>query len=115
MFWGYAVYSSRKQSFPDLFQATSDSVGLDFSPATYTILTPRGGDAGSSYWNIWSTIATMAGLMIAPGVIDADCTGEIKMLTSLPTHISVIPPGQRIAQLLLIPLVMSKNKVRTNV
>jgi dUTPase len=59
--------------------------------------------------------ATMAGLMIAPGVIDADYTGEIKIMTSSPTHISVIQPGQKIAQLLLIPLVMTKNKVKTNI
>ena len=54
----------------------------------------------------------MAGLMIASGVIDADYTEEIKIMTSSPTHISVIQPGQKIAQLLLIPLVMTKNKFK---
>lgn len=42
--------------------------------------------------------------MIAVGVIDADYTGEIKIMTSSPTHISVIQPEQRRAQLLLILL-----------
>lgn len=36
-------------------------------------------------------------------------------MTSSPTHISVIQPGQRIAQLLLILLVMTKNIAKTNV
>jgi len=59
--------------------------------------------------------ATVAGLMIAPGVIDADYTGEIKIMTSVPTHSSVIQPGQRIAQSLPRLLVMSTNKVKTKV
>ena len=59
--------------------------------------------------------ATMAGLMTALEVVDADYTGEINIITSLRTCISVIQPGQRIAQLLLIPLVMTKNKVKSNV
>ena len=52
--------------------------------------------------------ATTAGLMTAPGFIDADYTREIKIMISSPTHISVIQPGQRIAQLILVPLVMTK-------
>lgn len=54
--------------------------------------------------------ATTAGLMIAPGFIDADYTREIKIMISSPTHISVIQPGQRIAQLILAPLVMTKKE-----
>lgn len=42
--------------------------------------------------------------MTASGAVDADYTGEIKIMTSLPTRISVIQPGQRSAQLLLILL-----------
>lgn len=36
-------------------------------------------------------------------------------MTSVPTYISVIQPRERIAQLLLMPLVMTKNKVKVNV
>jgi dUTPase len=56
--------------------------------------------------------ATTAGLMIAPGFIDADYTREIKIMISSPTHISVIQPGQRIAQLILVPLVMTKKEIK---
>lgn len=45
---------------------------------------------------------TLRGLQVLPGVIDADCQGEIKVMmkskTLLPLH-----PGRRIAQLLLLP------------
>ena len=55
---------------------------------------------------------TMVGLMTVSGVIDAGYTRTIKIITSSPTHISVIQPRQRIGQLLLIPLVMTKNKFK---
>lgn len=42
--------------------------------------------------------------MIGPGIVDTDYPGEIKTMIFSPTHISVIQPGQRIAQLLFIPL-----------
>lgn len=126
MLWGHAVHSSAKQSFRDLFRATPGSAGLDLSSSAYTVLTPEMGVQalptgiygpllpGTAGLLLGRSSATMAGLMIAPGVIDGDYTGEIKIMTSSPTHISVIQPGQRIAQLLLIPLVMTESKVKTN-
>lgn len=47
--------------------------------------------------------STIKGLFIAPGVIDEDYTGEIKIMTHSPSTISVIQSGQRIAQLILLP------------
>lgn len=46
---------------------------------------------------------TMKGILVAPGVIDADYTGEIKVMTHSPNCISIIQNGQHIAQLLLLP------------
>lgn len=41
---------------------------------------------------------------MAPGVIDQDSTGEIKVMTHSPNSITVIHSGQQIAQLILLPL-----------
>lgn len=46
----------------------------------------------------------MKGLSISPGVIDADYTGEIKIMACAPLNIISIPIDQRIAQLILLPL-----------
>ncbi|NXS28618.1 POK9 protein, partial [Pomatostomus ruficeps] len=43
---------------------------------------------------------TLAGLFVLPGVIDADYTGEIKIMAWTPTLPCTIPQGARIAQLL---------------
>lgn len=50
---------------------------------------------------------TMKGILVAPGAVDMDYTGEIKIMTHSPGGISVINKGQRIGQLLLIPYVKS--------
>lgn len=47
--------------------------------------------------------STLRGLIVHPGVIDPDFTGEVKILVSSPKGISVINPGDRIAQLLILP------------
>lgn len=47
--------------------------------------------------------STIKGLHVAPGVIDGDFSGEIKIMAHSPATISVVQAGQRIAQLLLIP------------
>ena len=46
--------------------------------------------------------------MISPGVIDPDYEGEIKIIASSPKDILVISPGDRIAQLLIIPSLHDK-------
>lgn len=46
---------------------------------------------------------TLRGLVIHPGVIDPDFSGEVKILVSSPRGITIINPGDRIAQLLILP------------
>lgn len=47
----------------------------------------------------------LRGIQIHPGVVDADYQGEIKIMTSVTQGVAVIPQGDRIAQLVLVPLV----------
>ena len=46
---------------------------------------------------------SLQGILVVPGVVDSDYTGEIKVLISPPTKTMQINKGQRIAQLLLLP------------
>ena len=45
----------------------------------------------------------MQGLIVHPGVIDSDYTGQVKIMVSSPRAIVAISPRDRIAQLLLLP------------
>lgn len=60
--------------------------------------------------------ATLRGLIVHPGVIDQDYEGQIKIMCSSPRGISSIAPGDRIAQLLVLPSLHSSfpsnNRVR---
>lgn len=47
--------------------------------------------------------ATMKSISVSPGIVDENFTGEIKIMTSSPSGISVIQNSQRIAQLILLP------------
>lgn len=49
--------------------------------------------------------ATQWGLKILTGVVDADYQGEIKIVVEATQGLVILPPGERIAQLLLLPLV----------
>lgn len=51
----------------------------------------------------------LKGIHILPGVIDADYKGEIKILTTVEWEVLVIPQGDRIAQLVLLPQVLTNN------
>lgn len=55
---------------------------------------------------------TMKGLQTYPGVIDNDCTGEIKVTAKAVDSIITIPQGERIAQLILLPLMNTDNKIQ---
>ena len=61
---------------------------------------------------------TMQGLVIHPGVIDSDFTGTVKIMASSPRGVFAVSPGDRIAQLLILPschgLFPSHNKQREN-
>ena len=50
----------------------------------------------------------MRGLFILPGVIDSDYTGTIKVMCHAPFGIISIAPGDRIAQLLVLPSLHDK-------
>ncbi len=69
-------------------------------PNTFGLILGRGSSA-------------LAGLQIIPGVIDNDYSGQITLLASALQGPISIPKGQRIAQLVLLPL-NSLNKSHTN-
>ena len=46
---------------------------------------------------------TRAGLIVHPGVIDPDFEGIVKVMVSSPRGITAINPGDRIAQILMLP------------
>ena len=45
----------------------------------------------------------LSGLLVHPGVIDADYKGTVKILVSSPRGITAISPGDKIAQILVLP------------
>lgn len=45
----------------------------------------------------------LQGIQVIPGVVDADYSGEIYVMIGSPTKTVVIHPGQRIAQLIIMP------------
>ena len=51
----------------------------------------------------------LRGIQIHPGVVDADYQGEIKVMTLVTQGVTVIPQGDCIAQLVLVPLVNTPN------
>ena len=53
----------------------------------------------------------MRGIQIHAGVVDADYQGEIKIMTSVTQGVTVIPQGDRIAQLDLALLDNTSNPV----
>ena len=52
----------------------------------------------------------LKGIQIHPGIVDADYQEEIKVMTSVQQEVVVIPQGERIAQLVLIPNKVTNNK-----
>lgn len=46
---------------------------------------------------------TLKGLIVHPGVIDSDFQGQVKIMLSSPKGITVITPGNKIAQMLILP------------
>ena len=56
---------------------------------------------------------TMKGLQVFPGIVDSDYIGEIKIMAKAIDNIIIIPQGDRIAQLLLLPLLKTANKVQS--
>ncbi|XP_021005985.1 uncharacterized protein LOC110284566 [Mus caroli] len=99
-------------------RATRGSAGLDLSSATRLILTPCMGiqlvdtdfkgplPADTVGFILGRSSVTMQELIIHPGVIDPDFTGQIKIMVSSPRGIIAISSGDRIAQLLLLSTVI---------
>lgn len=103
------------RSVTELFRATSGSAGLDLNSSTYAVLTPEMGiqalptgvwgplPSGTLGLLLGRNSTTMQGIIVHPGIINADYTGEIKIMTGSPSKISAIQAGQRIAQLIILP------------
>ncbi|XP_012886183.1 PREDICTED: LOW QUALITY PROTEIN: endogenous retrovirus group K member 9 Pol protein-like [Dipodomys ordii] len=113
----------QQQTVSSLLRATPGSAGLDLCSSTYTVLTPEMGvqalptgivgplPKGSVGLLLGRSSSALRGLHITPGVIDQDYTGEIKIMASAPTGVISISAGQRIAQLVLVPLISVGNSV----
>lgn len=122
MYWGTANSKQSRKSIQDLFRATPGSAGLDLSSSAYTVLTPEMGmqalptgvhgplPKGTMGLLLGRSSTTMKGLLVSPGVIDNDYEGEIKIMAHSQKGITVIEKGQRIAQLVLIPMANIGNK-----
>lgn len=106
MLWGT---QSRVTTKPDrlgienLYRITPGSAGLDLCAAAHTVLTPDMGmqaiptgvfgplPKGTVGLIIGRSSWTMKGLSISPGVIDADYTGEIKIMACAPLTLLAYP------------------------
>lgn len=114
-----------KQSVLDLARATPGSAGLDLCATSYTVLTPEMGPQAlpTGVFGLLPTETvglllersswTMKGVQVFPGVIDSDYTGEIKIMVSAPAQMVTIQQGDRVAQLVLVPLVQKGKAMRT--
>ena len=99
------------------------SAGLDLPASRHVIITPEDeihivptGVFGPLPKNTMGLVlgrssALKAGLQVIPGVIDSDYTGEIKIMIHPGTRTIQVFPGQRIAQLLLLPYVTMQSQV----
>nr|2D4N_A Chain A, DU [Mason-Pfizer monkey virus]3TPN_A Chain A, DEOXYURIDINE 5'-TRIPHOSPHATE NUCLEOTIDO HYDROLASE [Mason-Pfizer monkey virus]3TPW_A Chain A, DEOXYURIDINE 5'-TRIPHOSPHATE NUCLEOTIDO HYDROLASE [Mason-Pfizer monkey virus]3TPY_A Chain A, DEOXYURIDINE 5'-TRIPHOSPHATE NUCLEOTIDO HYDROLASE [Mason-Pfizer monkey virus]3TQ3_A Chain A, DEOXYURIDINE 5'-TRIPHOSPHATE NUCLEOTIDO HYDROLASE [Mason-Pfizer monkey virus]3TQ4_A Chain A, DEOXYURIDINE 5'-TRIPHOSPHATE NUCLEOTIDO HYDROLASE [Mason-Pfizer monk len=123
--WGSQLCSSQqKQPISKLTRATPGSAGLDLCSTSHTVLTPEMGPQALSTGiygplppNTFGLILgrssiTMKGLQVYPGVIDNDYTGEIKIMAKAVNNIVTVSQGNRIAQLILLPLIETDNKVQ---
>ncbi|XP_012368771.1 uncharacterized protein LOC105741326 [Octodon degus] len=96
-------------------RATSGSAGLDFHATARLVLTPWMGiqlvetdfqgplAQGTVGLLIGRSSSTLKGLRVHPGVIDPDYEGIIKVMAEAPKGIVTISPGDRIAQLVILP------------
>lgn len=109
-------------SVADLKRGTPGSAGLDLCSTARAVLTsdmgvqalPTGvyGPLPSGSWGLLlgRSSVTLRGIHIFPGVIDNDFQGEIKVMAACSRGVLVIPQGERIAQLILLPLPKCDNE-----
>ena len=98
----------------DLRSATSGSAAADLPLAENVLLSPGGGiyklktnvfrplPKGTFGLILGRSSAALRGLTIIPGVIDSDYVGEILIMVSTSTTLSLLA-GEHIAQILLLP------------
>ncbi|XP_076797844.1 deoxyuridine 5'-triphosphate nucleotidohydrolase-like [Arvicanthis niloticus] len=96
-------------------RAARGSAGLDLCATTRLVLTPQMGlqlvhsdfkgrlPEGTVGLLIGRRSTTKQGVIVHPGVIDSGYTGIVKIMVSSPRGIAAISPGDRIAQLLVLP------------
>ena len=107
----------KRKTVAELFRTTAGSTGLDLSSSTYTVLTPKMGmqalpteifgplPKNTMGLLLGKNSTTIKDLLVAPGVIDSDYMGKIKIMAHSPQGITVIQSGQRVAQLVLLPTI----------
>lgn len=96
-------------------RATPGSAGLDLRATSRIVLTPQMGvqPIPSDFHGplppntvgllLGRSSTTLEGLVVHPGVIDQDYEGQLKIMCSSPRGLFSISPGDRIAQLLVLP------------
>lgn len=96
-------------------RATKGSAGVDLCSTTQFILMPLMGvqpvptdykgplPVGSVGLILGRSSLTLKGLIVHPGIIDQDYTGELQVLCSCPQGVFSISSGDRIAQLIILP------------
>ena len=97
------------------WRVTAGSEGLDLHAPTRLILILRMGiqmidsdfqgplQPGTVGLLIGRSSTTLRGLQVYPGIINPDYTGIVKIMVESPKGISAISPGDRIAQLVILP------------
>ena len=105
-------------------RATAGSVGLDLHATTRLVLTPQMGvqvvdsdfagplQPGTVGLLIGRSSTALRGLKVHPGIIDPDYTGIVKTMVESPKGIAAITPGDRIAQLVILPSLREQHSAK---
>ena len=103
------------ETSPQPGRATEGSAGFDLHSTTRLVLTPQMGTqvietdfkgplqkdtVGLLFGH---SLSALCGLIVHPGVIDPDYQGVVKVMVSSPRGIVSISPGDRVAQIVLLP------------
>lgn len=101
--------------------ATAGSAGLDLRATTRLVLTPQMGvqtvesdfqsplQPGTVGLLIGRSSTTIRGLRVHRGIIDPDYTRVVKIMVESPKGITAISPGDRVAQLVILPSLHDKH------
>ena len=54
----------------------------------------------------------MKGVLVVLGIIDVDFEGAIKIMIHSPNGVSLVKTGQKLAQLILLPVVQTNNQIK---